>query len=82
MPDMNVNELTLASIDGHRHLAISQDLVTAVAFAARSGYDDTFCYRFVSALVMTDQLHDSTRGGWLDVLKHIRRLEAQEEEQS
>lgn len=75
---MDVHELTLTSIDNHRHLAISQDLVTAIAFGARSGYDDTFCYRFVSALVMTDQLFDRTRGGWLDVIKHIKRLEAQE----
>lgn len=75
---MDITELTLDSIDGHRHLAISQSLVTAVAYAARSGYDDTFCYRFVAALVMTDQLHDTTRGGWLRVLNHIKRLEGRE----
>lgn len=73
---MDVKELTLTSIDGHRHLTLSQDLVTAVAYAARSGYDDTTCYRFVSALVMTDKLFDHF--AWLDVLKHIKRLEAQE----
>ena len=76
---MDVRELTLASIDNHRHLAMSQDMVTAVAFAARSGYDDTFCYRFVSALVMTGQLYDRTRGEWVRTLHHIKRLESQEE---
>lgn len=71
---MDVRELTLTSIDNHRHLTVSQDLVTAIAYAARSGCDDTTCYRFVTALVMTDSLTDHFK--WLDVLKHTKRLEA------
>lgn len=73
---MDLEELTLLSIDTHRHLAVSQDLVTAIAFAARSGYDDTTCYRFVSALVMTNRLYDHF--AWLDVLKYVKRLESEE----
>lgn len=71
---MTPDELTLTSIDAMRHLATSQDMVTAVAFAARSGHDNTTCYRFVTALVMTDQL--TNRFGWLDVLRRVKKLEA------
>lgn len=58
---VQIEELTLAAIDGMRHLVTSERVVGAAAFAARAGYDDVMAYRFVTALVMTNNLD---RPGW------------------
>lgn len=70
---MDVDDLTLTSIDGHRHLATSEQIVKAVAFAIRAGHTSTTAYRFVTALVMTDSL--SPRRGWAATLEKIMQLE-------
>lgn len=66
--------LTLTAIDGMRHLTASEDVVAAVAFAARAGHSTRTAYRFVTALVMTDALKNPTR--WGDILKLVMDLEA------
>lgn len=67
--------LSLAAIDGMRHLATSEDVVAAVAFAARAGHDNRTAYRFVTALTMVDALKDRDR--WGGILKAVMDLEAQ-----
>lgn len=71
------DELTLASIDGIRHLIINELMVKAITFAARSGHTDRTAYRFVVALVMTNTLDDGTR--WPEVLKTVMELEDEKE---
>lgn len=78
------DDLTLAGIDGIRHLITNEMLVKAVAFAVRNtgrkvhtGRDDRTAYRFVTALVMTNTLEASTR--WPKVLKTVMDLEAEKE---
>jgi len=78
------NELTLAGIDGIRHLITNEMLVKAVAFAIRNldrevhtGRDDRTAYRFAVALVMTNTLEAITR--WPEVLKTVMELEAEKE---
>lgn len=71
---MKIEELTLSMIDGQRHLTASEDIVSAVAFAARLGWGDVTCYRFVTALVMTDSLQDSSK--WRPVLRRIDNLKS------
>jgi hypothetical protein len=74
---MRVHELTLSAIDAQRHLAASPEIVAAVAYAAGQGYGGATCYRFVTALVMTDQLRD--RGDWRNVLLKIKDLQLDEQ---
>lgn len=74
---MSPDELTLASIDNQRHLVTSVELVSAVAFAARSGHTDRIAYRFVTALVMTDTLGSGIR--WPEVLSIVAELTREEE---
>ena len=70
---MDLDELTLTSIDNQRHLATSEDIVKAVAFAIRAGHTDRTAYRFVTALVMTDSL--SPRRWWAAALEKVMQLE-------
>ncbi len=72
---MTPDELTLASIDSMRHLTTSEEIVKAVAYAARYDNDDRTCYRFVTALGMTDNL--TRQDAWFDILHEVNRLEAQ-----
>ena len=73
---MDLDELTLASIDNHRHLTTSEDIVKAVAFAARAGHTDRTAYRFVVALGMTSSL--SPRRWWAATLDKVMQLEKEE----
>lgn len=73
---MNPVHLTLAAIDNTRHLVTSEDIVKAVAFAARAAHSDRTSYRFVTALVMTDMLTE--RSYWPVVLRAVRQLEEAE----
>lgn len=66
--------LALAAIDGMRHLAVSEDIVAAAAFAAQAAHSTRTAYRFVTALVMADALKSPTR--WGDLLKLVMDLEA------
>jgi hypothetical protein len=68
-----IEDLTLAAIDGMRHLVTSEQVVNAAAFAARAAYDDVMAYRFVTALVMTNNLE--RRSEWRTVLRHLAELE-------
>jgi len=70
---MKIEELSLIAIDGQRHLVTSENVVAAVAYAVRRGYGNVTAYRFVTALVMTDQLRGPL-GQWPVVLKKIRDL--------
>lgn len=70
---VEISELTLEAIDGARHLGPSEDVVAAVRFAARAGHDTQTCYRFVSALVMTDALGKAA--AWDGILARVVRLE-------
>jgi hypothetical protein len=65
--------LTLTSIDSMRHLTVGEDIVAAVAFAARAGHSNRTAYRFVTALVMQDALTDPAR--WGDLLRMVMDLE-------
>lgn len=67
------DELSLASIDGMRHLIIGELIVKAIGFAVRAGHSDRTAYRFVVSLVMTNTLEDGAR--WPEVLKTIMELE-------
>lgn len=69
---MEIDDLTLTSIDAHAHLAISQDVLVAVAWHARRGFSDQTTYRFISAVVMTDSLRHSER--WPDICRRIQKL--------
>lgn len=69
---MKIEDLTLTMIDGQRHLTTSDQIVTAVAYAARRGFSNVTCSRFVTALVMTDMLRDAFQ--WPFVLKKIDEL--------
>lgn len=70
---MEPRDLTLPMIDGQRHLVAGERLVTAIAFAARTGRSDRTVYRFVTALVMTDSLLRGER--WSAVLEAVDALE-------
>lgn len=70
---METHELTLTNIDSVRHLTASEDVVNAVAYAARAGASDRTAYRFVTALVMTASLMDRPR--WPGVLRAVKELE-------
>lgn len=70
---METHELTLTNIDSVRHLTASEDVVNAVAYAARAGASDRTAYRFVTALVMTASLMDRPR--WPGVLRAVADLE-------
>lgn len=69
---MKVNELTLYMIDSERHLTTSEEIVAAVAYAARDGWSNTTAYRFVTALVMTDNLRNYVV--WPVVIRQIKDL--------
>ena len=73
---MKPEELTLTAADNMRHLTISEDMVKAVAFAARAAHSDATVHRFVTALVMTNILTDPFR--WPYVLRTIMNLENEE----
>jgi hypothetical protein len=68
-------DLSLLMIDNQRHLTTSEDIVSAVAWAARRGWGDFTCYRFVTALVMTDNLRQSRKDQWKIVMKKISDLQ-------
>jgi hypothetical protein len=68
--------LTLTSIDSMRHLTTSEDIVAAVAFAARAGHSNRTTYRFVTALSMRGALTDPTR--WGDLLRMVMDLEGED----
>lgn len=70
---MKLEDLNLTQIDGMRHLVVSEDVVEAVGLAIRAGYGSTTAYRFVTALVMLDQLNK--RGRWGEILRAVRRME-------
>lgn len=67
--------LSLAAIDGMRHLATSEEIVSAVAFAARAGHGNRTAYRFVTVLVMENALTAPAR--WGELLRMVMELEAQ-----
>jgi len=69
----SIEDLSIPAIDGMRHLVVSEDVVTAVAFAVSRDHDVRTAYRFVTALVMTDRLED--RRTWRPVLAWVKRLE-------
>jgi hypothetical protein len=75
---MQYHELTLASIDNHRHLTTSEEIVKAVAYAARRSGSDVTAYRFVTALVMADKL--TSTEFWPTVLDHVLELQAVQED--
>lgn len=64
---------SLAAIDSMRHLSTSEDIVAAVAFAARAAHSDRTAYRFVTLLVVRDELTD--RSAWADTLRDLMELE-------
>lgn len=78
---MDPDELTLTGIDQMRHLVTGVLTVKAVAFAVRrcpraevhTGRDDRTAHRFLTALVMTATLEQSTR--WPEVLDVVLSLE-------
>lgn len=70
---MGPEELNLTHIEGMRHLVVNEKLVTAAAFAARTGRPDSTVYRFVVALVLTDTLERGER--WSAVLEAVDALE-------
>lgn len=76
---MDIDDLTLTSIDAHRHLTTSEAVVSAVAFAARRGHSDVTAYRFVTVLVMLDQLQP--RKWWARTLGVVRDLEIEKKDQ-
>jgi hypothetical protein len=74
---LKIEDLKLRMIDDHARLVIGDKLVAAIAYAARRGWGNVSCRRFVTALVMMDALKDS--GQWPAVLKKIDELKAAEE---
>jgi hypothetical protein len=70
---MRTDNLSLAAIDGMRHLTASEDIVAAVVFAAKNGHGTTTAYRFVTALVMTNTLTDIAQ--WRETLERVTDLE-------
>lgn len=70
---MDLDELTLNSIDNMRHLTVSEDIVAAVAFAVRAGHSNATAYRFVTTLVMTNTLQ--LPGVWPSALRVVMDLE-------
>lgn len=72
MGPMKIEDLSLISIDGQTHLTTSEEIVRAVAWAARRGWGNYTAHRFVTALVMTDNLRHTNR--WPEVMKKIDDL--------
>ena len=70
---MKIEDLSLAAIDGQRHLTTSDEIVRAVAYAARRGYGNVSCYRFVTAVMMLEAPIDV----WPQVLKKIDDLKTE-----
>lgn len=81
---MEAKDLSLAGIDGMRHLVTSEHVIRAVAFAVRHSSSDLLrdvivdrtAYRFVVAASMLDILDKP--GEWLPVLDHILALERED----
>lgn len=69
-------ELTLTGLDRMRHLVVSDQIVKAIAFAARAGHGNLTAHRFVTALTMTGDLTNPSRARWSKVLVQIMDLEA------
>lgn len=69
---MKIENLTLTGIDQMRHLVVNERIITAAAFATRTGRPDATVYRFVVALVLTDSLERGER--WSDVLEAVDAL--------
>lgn len=69
----NCESLSLTSIDSMRHLVVSEEIVAAVAFAARAGHGTRTCYRFVTAVSMKGALKNSSE--WGGILKQVMDLE-------
>lgn len=74
---MNIGDLSLRSIDGMRHMTTSDEIVTAVAFAARAGHSNVTAYRFVTALTVCDALKGGSPSDpkWQAILKTVMDLE-------
>ena len=70
---MNTEELSLYAIDSHRPIVVSPEIVCAVAFAARLGWSERTTYRFVTAVVLTDNLRD--RGLWPEIMRKVKNLQ-------
>jgi len=74
---VKIEDLTLSAVDVGKHAAVSEEVVTAVAFAAKMGYGPATCHRFVSALVVTNTLLDMIE--WAAVLRKVRDLQLDEQ---
>ena len=70
-----LGELSLISVDSMRHLAVSEEVVAAVTFAARAGHSNVTVYRFVSAVSMCGDLDYPL--GWPTILRKITELETE-----
>jgi len=74
---MSPDDLTLTAIDAQRHLAASPEIVSAVCYAAKIGFGSATCWRFVTALVMTDRL--GLPPSWPRVLRAVKDLQLDEQ---
>jgi hypothetical protein len=70
---MKIEELTWSVINDPSGTTTSPEIIRAVAFAARLGYGDTTCTRFLIALVQSETLKDTS--AWPDVLRKVRDLQ-------
>lgn len=72
MGPMKIEDLSLIAIDQGTHQTTSEEIVRAVAWAARRGWGNYTAMRFVTALVMTDNLRHTEK--WPEVMKKIDDL--------
>lgn len=76
---MKIEDLTLTEIDGAAGPAASPEIVRASAYAARRGWGNRTCYRFVVALIVTNQLRHPDLSQWDAILKKIENLQIQDD---
>lgn len=69
---LKIEDLSLTAIDAVAHTTLSEELVSAVGYAARRGYGNYTALRFVTALVITDNLRHTAQ--WSTILRKIEDL--------
>jgi hypothetical protein len=67
-----IRDLSLAGIDGMRHLVVGEPIIRAVSFS-RDVVVDRTAYRFVVAVSMVGALEDEDQ--WIKILDHVLNLE-------
>lgn len=72
---MDTDDLTLTSIDGQRHLTTSEEIIHAAAFPIRLGHTVQTTYRFVTAVVMLDELR--SQRAWPTILRRVLDLQTE-----